>query len=142
MVPKGSHHEANPHLPLVPRAAALQIFHDGMYVFSPHLSLLAISVVFWCTGTAGYTLLEYRLGHKRFLEALLENLVWIPFLYDLLLALPSFIKLHFFFQASFLEVFRSRSHKRSSRIYSHTTVKEVERSHFFREIPRIMPRRF
>jgi hypothetical protein len=53
---------------------------DGYYMHSFEI-FLATTVVFWWSGTAGYTLLEYRLGNKRLFEALVENLIWVPFLY-------------------------------------------------------------
>ncbi|KAJ7730348.1 hypothetical protein B0H16DRAFT_1733863 [Mycena metata] len=43
--------------------------------------LLACTVVFPGLGNLGFTLLEYRLGHRNFFSALLENLRWVPFLY-------------------------------------------------------------
>lgn len=57
---------------------------------------LATIVVFWGSGNVGYTLLEYRLGHKELvnegqllqtllltvtqISGFLENVMWMPFL--------------------------------------------------------------
>ncbi|KAG2019686.1 hypothetical protein CC2G_005101 [Coprinopsis cinerea AmutBmut pab1-1] len=51
---------------------------DRFYLKSFEI-LLACAVVFPGIGNVGYTLLEYRLGHKNFFAALFENLRWIPF---------------------------------------------------------------
>ena len=40
---------------------------DGFYMHSFEI-FLAIAVVFWGSGSIGYTLLEYRLGHKEFVS--------------------------------------------------------------------------
>ena len=53
---------------------------DRFYLHSFEI-LLACTVVFPGIGNVGYTLLEYRLGQRNMLGALLENLRWIPFLY-------------------------------------------------------------
>ena len=37
---------------------------DGFFMHSFEI-FLATTVVFWGSGTVGYTLLEYRLGHKK-----------------------------------------------------------------------------
>jgi hypothetical protein len=52
---------------------------DRFYLHSFEI-LLACTVVFPGVGNLGYTLLEYRLGHKSFLGSLFENLRWVPFL--------------------------------------------------------------
>lgn len=52
---------------------------DGFYMASFEI-MLACAVIFPGLGNVGYTLLEYRLGHRNLLSALFENLVWIPFL--------------------------------------------------------------
>lgn len=52
---------------------------DRFYLHSFEI-LLACTVVFPGVGNLGYTLLEYRLGHKNFFAAMVENLRWIPFL--------------------------------------------------------------
>lgn len=53
---------------------------DKFYLHSFEI-LLACTVVFPGVGNLGYTLLEYRLGQRNFIGALIENLRWIPFLY-------------------------------------------------------------
>ena len=52
---------------------------DQYYLHSFEI-LLACTVVFPAVGNLGFTLLEYRLGHKNFFAAMIENLRWIPFL--------------------------------------------------------------
>ena len=52
---------------------------DRFYLHSFEI-LLACTVVFPAIGNLGYTLLEYRTGHRSFFGALVENLRWIPFL--------------------------------------------------------------
>mgnify|MGYP007051634174 CR=1 FL=1 len=56
---------------------------DHFYLKSFEI-FLACAVVFPGIGNVGYTLLEYRLGHRDFFDALFENLRWIPFLCVLL----------------------------------------------------------
>lgn len=41
---------------------------------------LATTVVFFGSGNVGFTMLQYRLGEKALAWALLENLMWVPFL--------------------------------------------------------------
>jgi hypothetical protein len=53
---------------------------DQFYLHSFEI-LLACVVVFPAIGNLGYTLLEYRLGHRSLLGATFENVRWIPFLY-------------------------------------------------------------
>lgn len=52
---------------------------DGFYLHSFEI-WLACMVVFPGLGNLGYTLLEYRLGHRSLLASLVENLTWVPFL--------------------------------------------------------------
>ena len=52
---------------------------DRFYLHSFEI-LLACTVVFPGIGNLGFTLLEYRLGHRNFFAAMIENLRWIPFL--------------------------------------------------------------
>lgn len=56
---------------------------DRFYLHSFEI-LLACTVVFPGVGNLGYTLLEYRIGHRSFFGALVENLRWIPFLWVLI----------------------------------------------------------
>jgi len=57
----------------------LAIDTDGYYLHSFEI-WLACTVVFPGAGNLGYTLLEYRLGHRSIFSALVENLIWVPFL--------------------------------------------------------------
>jgi hypothetical protein len=43
---------------------------DGFFMHSFEI-FLATTVVFWGSGTIGYTLLEYRLGHKKLVRVVL-----------------------------------------------------------------------
>ena len=52
---------------------------DRFYLHSFEI-LQACAVVFTGVGNLGYTLLEYRLGHRSFFSSLFENLRWVPFL--------------------------------------------------------------
>ncbi|KAJ7235647.1 glycosyl transferase family group 2-domain-containing protein [Mycena haematopus] len=100
---------------------------DRFYLHSFEI-LLACVVVFPALGNLGFTLLEYRLGHRNFFAALYENLRWVPF---------------------FLFFFGGLSIHLSTAILAHlfsydmtwgSTVKEVERSTFWIEVPRIWQR--
>ncbi|KAJ7082932.1 glycosyl transferase family group 2-domain-containing protein [Mycena belliarum] len=97
---------------------------DRFYLHSFEI-LLACTVVFPGLGNLGFTLLEYRIGHRNFFSALIENLRWIPF---------------------FLFFFGGLAIHLSTAILAHlfsydmtwgSTVKEVERSTFWIEVPRI-----
>ncbi|OBZ72967.1 hypothetical protein A0H81_07224 [Grifola frondosa] len=92
---------------------------DGFYEHSFEI-WLACTVVFPGAGNLGFTLLEYRLGLRDLLEALVENLTWVPFFMHLTQALLA----HLF----------------SYDISWGTTKKEVERSNFWIEVPRILKR--
>ena len=52
---------------------------DGYYEHSFEI-WLACTVVFPGAGNLGFTMLEYRLGSRPLLDAVVENLTWIPFL--------------------------------------------------------------
>ncbi|KAJ7032096.1 glycosyl transferase family group 2-domain-containing protein [Mycena alexandri] len=100
---------------------------DRFYLKSFEI-LLACTVVFPGLGNLGFTLLEYRLGHRNFFTALIENLRWVPF---------------------FLFFFGGLSIHLSTAILAHlfsydmtwgSTVKEVERSTFWIEVPLIWKR--
>ncbi|KDR70271.1 hypothetical protein GALMADRAFT_255169 [Galerina marginata CBS 339.88] len=100
---------------------------DGFFMHSFEI-FLATTVVFWGSGTLGYTLLEYRLGQKKLLYALFENLMWIPFFF-------------FFFGGLSIPVSQAiLAHLFSYNIQWSATIKEVERSNFFKEIPKIARR--
>ncbi|KAE9389013.1 hypothetical protein BT96DRAFT_1003645 [Gymnopus androsaceus JB14] len=100
---------------------------DGFYLKSFEI-WLACTVVFPGAGNVGYTLLEYRLGRKNIFSAFIENITWIPF---------------FFFFFGGLSVHLSvalLAHLFSYDIKWEATKKEVERSNFFIECPRIWKR--
>jgi len=89
---------------------------------------LATTVVFLGSGTIGYTLLQYRLGNEGFFWSLLVNIAWIPF---------------FFFFFGGLSIHLSvavLAHMFSYNITWGATKKEVERSNFFEEVPKILRR--
>lgn len=52
---------------------------DGFFLHSFEV-WLACTVVFPGLGNLGFTLLEYRLGHRSLVSSLAENLKWVPFL--------------------------------------------------------------
>ncbi|KAI0267567.1 glycosyl transferase family group 2-domain-containing protein [Russula aff. rugulosa BPL654] len=100
---------------------------DGFYEHSFEI-WLACTVVFPGAGNLGYTLLEYRLGQRSLVSSFLENITWIPF---------------FFFFFGGLSIHLSQAllaHLFSYNITWGATKKEVERSNFFIEVPRILRR--
>ncbi|KIK65212.1 hypothetical protein GYMLUDRAFT_386618 [Collybiopsis luxurians FD-317 M1] len=100
---------------------------DGYYLKSFEI-WLACTVVFPGAGNIGFTLLEYRLGRRNLFSALLENFMWVPF---------------FFFFFGGLSIHLSAAllaHMFSYNIKWEATKKEVERSNFFIEVPRIWKR--
>jgi len=100
---------------------------DGFYIPSFEI-WLACTVVFFGTGTIGYTLLEYRLGHKELIRGFLINLMWIPFFF-------------FFFGGLGIPISQAiLAHLFSYNISWSATIKEVQRSNFFKEIPKICKR--
>jgi hypothetical protein len=52
---------------------------DGWYYHSFEIWLACV-VVFAGAGNLSFSLLEYRLGHRSFFGAFLENFSWVPFL--------------------------------------------------------------
>jgi len=100
---------------------------DGFYIHSFEI-WLATTIVFFGSGTVGYTLLEYRLGHKQLIRGFLENLMWIPFFFFFFGGLPIPVS-----QAILAHLF-------SYNISWSATIKEVQRSNFFKEIPKIAKR--
>ncbi|KAF8891407.1 glycosyl transferase family group 2-domain-containing protein [Infundibulicybe gibba] len=100
---------------------------DRFYLHSFEI-LLACTVVFPGVGNLGYTLLEYRLGHRNFFGALVENLRWVPFF------------LFFFGGLSIHLSTALLAHLFSYNMTWGSTVKEVERSTFWIEVPRIWQR--
>lgn len=104
-----------------------QVEVDGFFLHSFEV-WLACTVVFPGVGNLGFTLLEYRLGHRNILSSAIENVTWIPF---------------FFFFFGGLSIHLSQavlSHLFSYNITWGATKKEVERSNFFIEVPKILKR--
>ncbi|EIM84964.1 uncharacterized protein STEHIDRAFT_140454 [Stereum hirsutum FP-91666 SS1] len=103
-------------------------FHvDGFYLHSFEI-FLACTVVFPGAGNVGFTLLEYRLGHRSIFSSLIENLTWVPFFF-------------FFFGGMSIHLSVALlAHLFSYNITWGATKKEVERSNFFIEVPRILKR--
>ncbi|TFK84669.1 hypothetical protein K466DRAFT_601808 [Polyporus arcularius HHB13444] len=100
---------------------------DGYYEHSFEI-WLACSVVFPGAGNLGFTMLEYRLGSRSIFDSLGENLTWIPF---------------FFFFFGGLSIHLSQAllaHMFSYDITWGATKKEVERSNFWQEVPKIIKR--
>ncbi|ETW76544.1 hypothetical protein HETIRDRAFT_480674 [Heterobasidion irregulare TC 32-1] len=100
---------------------------DGFYEHSFEI-WLACTVVFPGAGNVGYTLLEYRIGHRSLISSLIENLTWVPFFFFFFGGLPIHLS-----QALLAHLF-------SYNITWGATKKEVERSNFFIEVPRILRR--
>ncbi|KAI5117891.1 hypothetical protein M0805_001976 [Coniferiporia weirii] len=100
---------------------------DGYYMHSFEI-WLATTVVFLGAGTVGYSLLEYRLGERDLLKAFWTNLRWIPFFF-------------FFFGGLSIHLTQAiLAHLFSYNIQWSATKKEVERSNFFKEVPKIAKR--
>ncbi|KAI0028398.1 glycosyl transferase family group 2-domain-containing protein [Vararia minispora EC-137] len=100
---------------------------DGYYEHSFEIWLACV-LVFPIAGNLGFTLLEYRLGQRSILSALMENVKWVPFFF-------------FFFGGLAIHLSQALlSHLFSYNITWGATKKEVERSNFFIEVPRILRR--
>ncbi|KAF8839996.1 hypothetical protein BDN67DRAFT_969247 [Paxillus ammoniavirescens] len=100
---------------------------DGYYLHSFEV-FLAILAVFPGAGNLGYTMLEYRLGVRSLGDSLLETVTWIPFFF-------------FFFGGLSMHLSVALlAHMFSYNITWGATKKEVERSNFFIEVPRILKR--
>ncbi|KAJ7229659.1 glycosyl transferase family group 2-domain-containing protein [Mycena haematopus] len=100
---------------------------DGFYMHSFEI-WLACMIVFPCAGNVGYTIMEYRLGGRSLLKATVENFTWVPF---------------FFFFFGGLSIHLSTAllaHMFSYNMTWQATKKEVERSNFWIEVPRIWQR--
>jgi len=98
---------------------------DNFYMHSFEI-WLASTVVFIGSGTVGFTLLEYRLGYKELLRGLLENIKWIPFFF-------------FFFGGLGIPLSAAiLAHMLSLNFTWGATAKEVQRSNFFKEVPKIL----
>jgi len=105
----------------------LAIQTDGYYLHSFEV-FLAILAVFPGAGNVGYTMLEYRLGVRSLGDSLLETVTWIPFFF-------------FFFGGLSMHLSVALlAHMFSYNITWGATKKEVERSNFFIEVPRILKR--
>lgn len=105
----------------------LELPLDHMYLPSFEI-WVSVVLVFPLAGNVGHTILEYRLGHKGLLAALFENFMWLPF---------------FFIFFGGLSIHLSKSilaHMFSYNITWGATKKEVERSNFFLEVPKILKR--
>lgn len=98
---------------------------DNFYLHSFEI-WLASTVVFIGSGTLAFTLLEYRLGYKELLRGLLENVKWIPFFFFFFggLAIPMSVTI--------------LAHMFSFNVTWGATVKEVQKSNFFKEVPKIL----
>ncbi|KAF9005040.1 glycosyl transferase family group 2-domain-containing protein [Cyathus striatus] len=96
---------------------------DGYYLKSFEI-WLACTVVFPGLGNVAYTLLEYRLGHRDILSSLIENFMWLLLLWRLSIHLSISLLAHMF----------------SYNITWGATKKEVEKSNFWIEVPRILKR--
>ncbi|TCD64806.1 hypothetical protein EIP91_003618 [Steccherinum ochraceum] len=100
---------------------------DGFYLKSFEIWLACI-VVFPIAGNLGFILLEYRLGMRSLLDSAVETLKWVPF---------------FFFFFGGLSIHLSQAllaHMFSYDIQWGATIKEVERSNFWLEVPKIIKR--
>jgi hypothetical protein len=123
---------------------------DAFYLHSFEI-WLAVTVVFTGAGNLGFTLLEYRLGIRGLKDSLLDTLKWLPFLYVFLsradigiyVGSPLLASCRSFFFFGGLSIHLSKAllaHMFSYNIQWGATKKEVERSNFFLEIPKIIKR--
>ncbi|KIL67128.1 hypothetical protein M378DRAFT_329332 [Amanita muscaria Koide BX008] len=100
---------------------------DQFYLHSFEIFLACVTV-FTGVGNVGFTLLEYRLGHRSLLGAVFENVRWVPF----------FV---FFFGGLSIHLSTAiLAHMFSYNMTWGSTGKEVERSTFWIEVPRIWER--
>ncbi|KAI0288324.1 glycosyl transferase family group 2-domain-containing protein [Russula brevipes] len=100
---------------------------DAFYMHSFEI-WLATTIVFFGSGNVGFTLLEYRLGEKDLVTSFLTNLSWVPFFF-------------FFFGGLSIPLSQAiLAHLFSYNMTWGATKKEVERSNFFKEVPKIMKR--
>ncbi|KAF8962847.1 glycosyl transferase family group 2-domain-containing protein [Flammula alnicola] len=100
---------------------------DGFFMHSLEI-LLACTVVFPGAGNVAYTLLEYRLGKRDIFSAVFENFSYIPFFW-------------FFFSGLSIHLSTALlAHMFSYNITWGATKKEVEKSNFWIEGPRILKR--
>ncbi|KAG1733862.1 glycosyl transferase family group 2-domain-containing protein [Suillus paluster] len=100
---------------------------DDFYMHSFEI-WLATFVVFFGAGSVGYVLLQYRLGEKGIIGGAIECFGWMPFFF-------------FFFGGLGIPLSQAiLAHMFSYNITWSATKKEVERSNFFKEVPRIFKR--
>ncbi|KAL4247672.1 Glycosyl transferase family group 2-domain-containing protein [Abortiporus biennis] len=100
---------------------------DGFYLKSFEIWLACV-IVFPCLGNVGFIVLEYRLGHRSLMMSAYDTLKWLPF---------------FFFFFGGLSIHLSQAllaHTFSYNIQWGATKKEVERSNFWLEVPKILKR--
>ncbi|KZV89656.1 hypothetical protein EXIGLDRAFT_740933 [Exidia glandulosa HHB12029] len=108
-------------------ALGFQIRVEEFYSHSWEL-WIACTVVFLGAGNIGFSVLEYRLGEKNLVTSFANNIKWLPFFF-------------FFFGGMSLSLSGSiLAHLVSYNIGWSSTVKEVEKSNFFKEVPRIFKR--
>jgi len=118
---------------------------DGWYFHSFEI-WLACMAVFPVSGSVAFSLLEYRLGHRSLLGAFFENFAWVPFLcVSILLSacgriLTSHISFIFFGGLSIHISQAILAHLFSCNITWDATKKEVERSNFWMEVPKVLKR--
>ncbi|KAG2368937.1 glycosyl transferase family group 2-domain-containing protein [Suillus spraguei] len=100
---------------------------DDFYMHSFEI-WLATFVVFFGAGNVGYILLQYRLGERGIISGAMECFGWIPFFF-------------FFFGGLSIPLSQAiLAHLFSYNITWSATKKEVERSNFFKEVPKICKR--
>lgn len=118
---------------------------DGWYFHSFEI-WLACMAVFPASGNFAFSLLEYRLGHRSLLGAFFENFSWVPFLCVLTQPIPcgSILMLYssfIFFGGLSIHISQAiLAHLFSYNITWDTTKKEVERSDFWMEVPKVLKR--
>jgi len=104
-----------------------QLQVDDFYSHSWEL-WLACTVVFLGCGNVGFSILEYRLNQKSLIDAFFENFKWLPFFF-------------FFFGGLSLHLSGAIcAHLVGYNLEWSSTIKEVELSHFFKEVPKILKR--
>ncbi|TDL22483.1 hypothetical protein BD410DRAFT_769953 [Rickenella mellea] len=100
---------------------------DDYYMHSFEI-WLATSIVFLGLGNVAITLLEYRLGQGRLFKSFMKNITWLPFFFLFFGGLSIHLSLAIL------------AHLFSYNMTWSATRKEVERSNFFLEVPRILRR--
>ncbi|KAF7430553.1 hypothetical protein PC9H_006261 [Pleurotus ostreatus] len=105
----------------------MQFHIDNFYMRGFEL-WLACFVLFLGAGNISFTIMEYRLGNRSILESLFENIKWLPFFFIFFGGLSVHLSIAIL------------SHLFSINITWGATKKEVERSNFFEEVPKILKR--